>query len=52
MALPEPAAEAKQQKGPQAITEEYFTLIGDGRFDEGLRFFAPACRTRHSPNET
>lgn len=32
----------------RAIAEEYFRLIGQGQFEEGLKFFAPECRT-HNP---
>lgn len=30
------------------IVIEYFKLVGSGRFKEGLRFFAPNCKT-HNP---
>jgi predicted SnoaL-like aldol condensation-catalyzing enzyme len=30
------------------IVEEYFKLVGSGKFKEGLRFFAPNCKT-HNP---
>jgi predicted SnoaL-like aldol condensation-catalyzing enzyme len=30
------------------IVIEYFKLVGSGKFKEGLRFFAPDCRT-HNP---
>ncbi len=30
------------------IVNEYFTLIGKGMYKEGLRFFAPDCKT-HNP---
>lgn len=32
----------------RAIAEEYFRLIGRGRFEDGLKYFAPSCRT-HNP---
>jgi predicted SnoaL-like aldol condensation-catalyzing enzyme len=30
------------------IVNEYFGLLGEGKFREGLRFFAPDCKT-HNP---
>ncbi len=30
------------------IVAEYFKLVGSGKFKEGLRFFAPDCKT-HNP---
>ncbi len=30
------------------IISEYFKLVAEGRFKEGLRFFAPDCKT-HNP---
>ena len=30
------------------IVGEYFKLVGSGKFKEGLRFFAPDCKT-HNP---
>ena len=33
---------------PKNIIAEYFKLIESGKFKEGLRFFAPDCKT-HNP---
>jgi len=30
------------------IIKEYFKLVGEGKFKDGLRFFAPDCKT-HNP---
>ena len=32
----------------KATVNEYFRLVAQGRFEEGLRFFAPDCRA-HNP---
>lgn len=32
----------------RAVAEAYFRLVGQGKFAEGLKFFAPGCRT-HNP---
>ena len=38
----------KQMLDRKNIVNEYFRLIGTGMFREGLRFFAPDCKT-HNP---
>ena len=41
---PGPARAAQRR----AIAKEYFRLIGEGKFEDGLKFFARGCRT-HNP---
>jgi predicted SnoaL-like aldol condensation-catalyzing enzyme len=38
----------KQMLDRKNIVNEYFRLVGKGMFKEGLRFFAPDCKT-HNP---
>jgi predicted SnoaL-like aldol condensation-catalyzing enzyme len=38
----------KNEKDRKKIIENYFELVSQGKFKEGLRFFAPDCRT-HNP---
>ena len=38
----------KKEVERKNIATEYFRLVGQGKFKEGLRFFAPGCKT-HNP---
>ena len=38
----------RQMLDRKKIVNEYFRLIGTGKFEEGLSFFAPDCKT-HNP---
>ena len=38
----------KQMLDRKNIVNEYFRLVSTGMFKEGLRFFAPNCKT-HNP---
>jgi len=40
--------EIQEENEHKAIALEYFNLVKSGKFKEGLRFFAPDCRT-HNP---
>ncbi len=38
----------RTNRSHKAIIREYFELVGEGKFQDGLRFFADDCRT-HNP---
>jgi predicted SnoaL-like aldol condensation-catalyzing enzyme len=38
----------ERESANKTIAIEYFKLVGAGRFKDGLRFFAPDCKT-HNP---
>ena len=42
------SSSTRQMTDRKNIVNEYFRLIGAGMFKEGLRFFAPDCKT-HNP---
>ncbi|MFW9889651.1 MAG: nuclear transport factor 2 family protein, partial [Candidatus Thorarchaeota archaeon] len=41
-------SEIKEEMDHKDIVIEYFKLVSSGRFKDGLRFFAPECKT-HNP---
>jgi predicted SnoaL-like aldol condensation-catalyzing enzyme len=43
-----PNNEAQQENDHKEIALEYFKLVSSGKFKDGLRFFAPDCKT-HNP---
>ncbi len=48
MQTTKPEATRQKETDHKNIVMEYFKLIGSGKFKEGLRFFAPDCKT-HNP---
>jgi len=42
------SSDFSKQNNRKKIIEEYFGLISQGKFKEGLRFFSPDCKT-HNP---
>jgi len=43
-----PNTEIQEENNHKEIVLEYFNLVSSGKFKDGLRFFAPDCKT-HNP---